>query len=168
MTSEASDEWVILRTFDEGELAHDVTTALLAMEYPASLLDVASGCAVAGVGASEEGEASEAGVLLLRPTTPDLALPEPFGVEARLSGLTPESEEDAALRRTTGGPWRLLVPAEFAAELEPVIETVVEEQVEFEGTVHHRRARRRIAMRVAGLAGGLVLVLYLVFTTLLR
>ena len=34
MDPESQEEWVVLRIFDRGELAHDVTTALLSKEAP--------------------------------------------------------------------------------------------------------------------------------------
>ena len=56
MESEAVGDWVILRRFDQSEIAHDVTTALLAMDYEASLLDLSDGTVVAGIGSRVEAE----------------------------------------------------------------------------------------------------------------
>ena len=56
MESEAVGDWVILRRFDQSEIAHDVTTALLAMDYEASLLALSDGTVVAGIGSRVEAE----------------------------------------------------------------------------------------------------------------
>ncbi len=171
MESPEAGEWVVLRTFDHGEIAHDVTTALLAMEYPASLLDLASGSFVAGIGSDTEGEDEDGpdpGPFIATPSSHRLTdIPTSLGQsESHSSLIGTESEAEVSERRSRGGPWQLLVPTEAREELEEVLDTVIEEQVEFEGNVARRRRRHRIATRTAFAVAALLFVLYLMLTFL--
>ncbi len=153
MEPEPIGDWVPLRRFDQSGIAHDVTTALLAMEYEASLLDLSDQTLVAGVGsrgATDEVEEDLDG--------------SPGSWQH--SSLTGESGLDSPRAQEGGGPWELLVPAEFVAELEEVLDTLIEEQLEFEHALDMRRRRRRFATRAAMLLGFILISVYIMLSLL--
>ena len=165
MESEPIADWVPLRRFDQSGIANDVTTALLAMEYEASLLDLSDQTLVAGVGS--RGVTDEVGEDL-DGSTPDQHTNHLDGSPGswQHASFTGESGVDSSRHRDGGGPWDLLVPAESAAELEEVLDTLIEEQLEFEHALDMRRRRRRFATRAAMLLGFILISLYIMLSLL--
>ena len=97
--------WPELHSFDDGELAHDMVAAILAMEFEAALVDLHDLSIVSGVGSRSDPDAKG-----------------PFTLESdvtsRFSKHVPtESERAAKERRTRGGPWSLRVPEDQIVDL---------------------------------------------------
>lgn len=162
MDTPDTSQWIDLRHFEDGELAHDVTTALLAMEFEASLVDLSDGSIIAGIGSMVDPDSPQAkGPFVLAPrgrvpTTPrlkHLSVPayEPI-----------ESREASRTRRTEGGPWSLRVPPETQVDLHEVLETIIEERNSFEDRIERKHVLDRRIMQVSfGVVGGLVALYFL-------
>ena len=156
-TTDTSD-WVELEVFKDGEIAHDVTTAILAMDFEASLVDLSDGSICAGFGSVVDPDSPQAKApFVVRPDggapiqLPHQPFPN-FGYEST------ESPTSALKRRTSGGPWSLQVPALMQTELQEVLEVIIDERNDFEERIKERaRANRRI-MKFSAVAVGLILL----------
>jgi hypothetical protein len=165
MESEAIGDWVILRRFDQSEIAHDVTTALLAMEFEASLLDLSDGTVVAGIGSRIESEHDDGDLEDVSPGRFDHDLGQLPG-RGRPRVFSDESEMKASQPPASEGPWELLVPSESSTELTEVLDTLIEEQLEFEHALDVRRRRQRFTTRAVMLLGFILLSLYILLSLL--
>ena len=164
MESESIGDWVILRRFDQSEIAHDVTTALLAMDYEASLLDVSDGTVVAGIGSRLESVHDDDPESVVNGVNQhDLV---GLSEDGRSRVSPEESETQASLMAASGGPWELLVPGESSGELTEVLDTLIEELLEFEQALALRRRRQRLATRSAMLLGFILITLYILLSLL--
>jgi hypothetical protein len=160
-------DWVELRTFEDGHLAHDVATAVLSMEFPAMLLDRSSGRIVLGVGSEEDdGESPQAAEPFVLTPSGRLPLSSLRSIAPTHDYIPTESVAETSRRRTTGGPWSLLVHSESSGDLESVMDELVEEQVAFEERVAVKSLRNRriniaviLVVVVAILGYGLILLL---------
>jgi len=152
-------DWIELRAFEDGPLAHDTATAILAMEYDCSLVDTARGLVVVGAGSEIDPESPQARPPLELVPVPELSVGPAF--------VPAESETQSAHRRAAGGPWSLRVPADQHAELAEVLDMIIEERDTFEGRISTRRNLRTRVMQVVFAAFGLLLLAY-VFLTVLR
>lgn len=160
MAPSSKTEWVALRDFDDPVLAGDVVTSILAMEFDAVLVDLSSNTVVAGT--SDAGPAGEEGPA------------RPFQIKSSLGDYDPvlgavgleahvrreDDGEDRAWSSEDGGPWRLMVPADLHAELDPLLHVIIEEQAKFNSD--HRDLQRSQAR-----IGRFVLAVILIFVAIL-
>ena len=163
MDTPDTSQWVELRHFDDGEVAHDVTTAILAMEFEASLVDLSDGSIIAGAGSMVDPDSpQETGPFVLAPGG---RVPiAPHWHHRSQPGYEPvESPVASHTRRTEGGPWSLRVPPEIQMDLHEVLETIIEERNAFEDRIEEKhRLNRRIMTVCFGLAALAVLVWLLI------
>ena len=147
------DEWTDLRVFEDGPLAHDIATAILAMEYDCLLLDMTEGRSILGIGSDVDPDSPQAHPPLKLIPGSDLSVGAAFEPT--------ESPMDSDRRRTTGGPWVLRVPADQHAELSDVLDAIIEERDTFEVRVKTRSTFRVRILQGAFLAFGLLLLFHL-------
>ena len=165
------DDWVELWRFEDGRLAHDVTTAVLAMEFEAMLVDLSTDSILLGVGShADEGSPQASGPFVLNPSgrlplNPG-ALIGHGGIEPNQDYVSTESRDDTERRRTQGGPWSLLVRSGSCDDLELVIEELVEEQLAFEAKVVRKAEDRRRFNLTIGSVVVVLLLGYLAFLLL--
>ena len=151
-------DWIDLRIFEDGPLAHDTATAILAMEYDCVLVDIARGVSVIGAGSEVDPESPQARPPLELVPVPELSVGPAF--------VPAESEAEAELRRAAGGPWALRVPADQHAELAEVLDMIIEERDTFEGRISTRRSLRTRVMQVVFALFGLLLLVHVFFTVM--
>ncbi len=165
----AGEDWVELRRFEDGRLAHDVTTSVLAMEFEAMLVDLSTNTILLGVGSHvDDGSPQASSPFVLNssgrlPMNPANLIGQ-GGMEPNQDYVSTESRDDADRRRTQGGPWSLLVEPGSCEDLEMVIEELVDEQVAFEAKVVRKAADRR---RLNIVIGSILGVLFLGYLALL-
>ena len=158
MTDSDVQEWSELALFDDGEVAHDITTAVLAMEYEASLIDLSDESIVAGFGSDLDPDSPQAqGPFVLAPKG---RVPRGGALSFRGVGSsqyeTTESESESLKRRTTGGPWSLRVPASASDELSEILDTLLDERHAFESQIQNQRD---IGLRARQLTFGVFLLI---------
>ena len=126
------DDWVTLRDFDDPVLAGDVITAILSMDFDAVLVNLANNSIVAGMIGSD--------------SAPEESVSRPFELKSNLGGYDPvlglvhpaegsatdDEKDDLRWDAETGGPWRLMVPADMHDELDPILHVIIEEQKKFD------------------------------------
>lgn len=147
------DEWADLRVFEDGPLAHDVATAILAMEYDCLLFDMSEGRSILGAGSEVDPDSPQA--------HPPLKLIPGMDLSVGPAFEPTESPSDSDHRRTSGGPWVLRVPVDQHAELSDVLDAIIEERDTFEVRVTTRNTFRLRIMQAAFLAFGLLLLFHL-------
>lgn len=133
MTDPVSSDWCELHHFEDGEAAHDITTAVLSMEYEASLVDCSTDTIVSGVGSELDPNSAQAQAPFVLKASESTAFGSMPGFGS--SHMPIETDEDSKERRTQGGPWRLMVRTSDHDELAEVLETLLEEWREFEAKI---------------------------------
>lgn len=132
MDATEDHDWVGLHDFEDPALARDVITSILSMEFDALLVDLSNDSVVAGG--------------TLSPPSEDQPPLEPIEISTQIGGFasrldpTQVSKPDPRLREQfearrlslEGGPWRLMVPEDSHAQLEPLLHTIIEEQQQFD------------------------------------
>ncbi|MEE2681140.1 MAG: hypothetical protein VX641_02085 [Planctomycetota bacterium] len=168
MSPSSKSEWVVLRDFDDPVLAGDVITSILAMEFDAVLVDLASSSVVAG-NASDEPAGDEP---IDRPfhIQPSLGDYDPvLGAVGHEAHVLPEGDrENRTWSAEDGGPWRLMIPADLHGELAPLLDVIIEEQQKFNADHHDlQRTQARIRRFVLGVVLVFLAILALRFTGLI-